>query len=70
MYTILGNYPYGAISPSDPTKTALGFNTKEEAYNHCTRMNNEIKTYDNKNSTWNKNFWSEKPKEWILITKE
>lgn len=58
-------YKYEAGSPSDKTKW-LGFHTREQAELHAITMNNSLSTYDDENSKWNKNFWREKPEEWVV----
>jgi hypothetical protein len=53
-------------SPSDPNGNlgGLGFNTKEEAENHCTIMNNAVLLYPG--GIWNTDFWKTKPEEWVI----
>lgn len=58
-------YKYEAGSPSDKTKW-LGFHTREQAEQHAITMNDLLRFYDGVDSGWNKNFWREKPKEWIV----
>lgn len=66
MYKCAGtvNYPFGSISQSDPSKTALGYRTREEADYHTNLMNVLRLTFD---ETWNKNYWTKQPEEWITI---
>lgn len=65
---IIGNYEFGAISPTDNTKLALGFKTLEEAQNHVQNMNKQLENFDE--SKWNMTFWKQKPEEWIIILKD
>jgi len=61
-------YKYIARSLSDPNgeKGGLGFKTIEEAESHKNLMNSLIETYDSSDGGWNKQFWKEKPKQWIV----
>lgn len=68
MYKVAGSvkYPFVAVSPSDPTKAGLGFNTQEQAEDHATKMNVLLETFDT-DSTWSKEFWKSKPEPWIAV---
>jgi hypothetical protein len=59
-------YQFIARSESDPNgkNGGLGYNTYEEAQNHCDVMNSLIPSYDNDVTEWNKQFWKTKPLEW------
>ena len=61
-------YPFVATSKNDPNgdNGGLGYNTKEEAEKHRDIMNSIIHKYNDIDSIWNKNFWKEKPLEWIV----
>ena len=66
MYKIAGNrhYPYGSISPSDPSKLALGYPTLEEAQYHADSMNKSLITYPD---GWNTDYWKTKPEPWVVF---
>lgn len=55
MYKIIGNYEFGALSTSDKTKLAMGFETEELAIKHIQNMNKEIETFET-DKIWNKLF--------------
>jgi hypothetical protein len=65
-YKIAGsrNYPFGAISPSDPTGHGLGFLTREMAQEHADIMNMSLDYYPN---GWNTDFWKERPAPWVVF---
>lgn len=54
-------YPFGAMSPNDPSGVGLGFDTQEQAITHCDHMNSLIQSYDLPTSIWDKSYWTEKP---------
>jgi hypothetical protein len=68
MYKIAGNvkYPYGAISPSDPSGHGLGFWTEAEAHAHADAMNTALDTFYI-DPTWNKEFWKTLPTRWVVF---
>lgn len=39
-------YPYGVMSPNDPSGVGLGYDTLEQAQLHADTMNNMIQLYD------------------------
>lgn len=67
MYKIAGTvkYPFGAISPSDPTGHGLGFATHEFAQAHADRMNELLVDFDI-DPAWSKDFWKTKPEPWVV----
>lgn len=68
MYKVAGTvkYPYGAISPSDPSGYGLGYDTREEAQHHADRMNVLLEYFDT-HEFWNKEFWKVKPEPWVVF---
>lgn len=68
MYKIAGTvkYPFGAISPTDPTGHGLGYYTKEAAQTHVDRMNELLTDFDT-DPSWNKDFWKTKPDPWVVF---
>jgi hypothetical protein len=69
MYKVAGTvkYPFVAVSPSDQSKTGLGFWTQEQAQSHADSMNVLRETFD-QDQQWNKDFWKTKPEPWIVVT--
>ena len=67
MYKIAGNvlYPFGSISPSDPSKLALGYDTAKEAQEHADIMNKSLNNFEP--TEWNMNYWKIKPEPWIVF---
>ena len=63
---ILGTkqYKFGAGSPSD--NLGLGFDTMEAAQAHADKMNVLREQYG-KDSTWNTEYWKEKPEPWVAF---
>lgn len=55
-------------SPSDPNGTngGLTFKSIESATNHLNNMNRLLEEYDT-NPVWNKDFWKDKPQQWIIV---
>lgn len=72
MYKIAGTvkYPFGIISPSDPSKTGMGYATKEAAQKAADAINRLLETYDDDDSCWNKEHWKTKPEPWIVFSVE
>jgi hypothetical protein len=70
MYKIAGHvkYPYGVISPNDPSQLGLGYNTLEEAVLHRDHMNTLICTYGTDKNVWNYDHWKDKPEPYIVFT--
>jgi hypothetical protein len=68
MYKIAGTvkYPFGSISPSDPSGHGLGYNTQEEAQCHTDRMNTLLDCF-NTPGCWNRDFWKTKPEPWVVF---
>lgn len=65
MYKIAGRpRKFGALSPSDSSITALGFDSREAAQAHADHMNSVLEQYP---LHWNQNYWSKKPDPWIVI---
>ena len=58
------NKPFGSMSPSDPTKKPLTFETQEQADAHTNRMNILLSEYP---IGWNVSFWKDKPEKWTTI---
>ena len=58
-------YDWWAHSPSKPKDRGLGFKTEHEARLHADNMNELIEKFDT-DSTWNKEYWTEKPQQWVV----
>ena len=67
-YKIAGSvkYPFGVISPSDPSGHGLGFNTHEAAQQFADQMNVLLEKFDNC-EFWNKDHWKIKPEPWVVF---
>lgn len=61
---IIGNYQFGSMSPSDPSKLALGFHSKDDAIAHAESMN---RLRDNPGTLWNLDYWKSHPEIWEVF---